>query len=319
VNTIQSVFDPGFKKGIGPDIHKIFDPENFSPDTTKWKLRLVHHGGDYGNFLSWFLHWLLQPIYVTFDEALWPDGSMHGAMCPYLQRWPDPADASKFFYRFSGHRRPDEHSILRMHLLGYHDKELYGSGIRELELLCKQGPTVIIDHTDSIFELANNRKEKMPSEITSKDADTVINSLDLWYRFYKRFLPKEPMHNLYKISMSDLTQNTFDTTMDLLEWWGVSNRINRSIKEIHEVIARWQQSQKHFGKDQLICNIVNEMKQNDKTSSSVLNLTNSDISAINFILDCFDGFFKYPLTPKGITEGIILFMKDRERYHDFGY
>lgn len=317
MNTIQSVFNPGFDKGIGPDIHKIFDPENFLPDTSKWKLRLAHHGGDYGNFLSWFLHWLLQPIYGTFEEALWPDRSMHGAMCPYLQRWTDPNDVNKFFYRFSGHRRPGKHSILRMHLLGYVDGELYGSGVRELELLCKQGPTILIDHTDSIFELANNRIEKMPREVTSLDHDDVMNSLHLWYRFYNRFLPKQAMDNFYKISVTDLTQDTFNTVMQIIKWWGVETQITRTTEEIQEVIVQWRQSQKHFGKDQLICNIVNEMKQNKKISSSVLTLTKIDTDAIKFILDCFDVFFKYPLTPKGITEGIILFMKDRESHHEF--
>ena len=269
-----------------------FNRQQFIPLVNEWALRIAHYGGDYGNFVSWFLQWLIDPEHSSIEQILLSDGSAHGTPVPYLQRDLITVSDSKYI-KYTLHDYPGifSKSILRLHLTGVGQ-----SPIDEVTLLSKQGPTLLID-PDLCIEVQNNRIDKMPKLPLAQETNPVAVIHN--YNFYRlNNIPIHSIKNLYVVSVTELTTNTYNTLEQILRWWGNHQMCAvRSKQEILDAVAYWHSKQQHIGKDQLICDIANGVNLPEAT------LTDLDRSFLNLIKNTWPVGKK--ITPHDIVHNLI--------------
>jgi len=207
----------------------------------QFDLRVVHTGGDYGNFLCWALGWLDDLNYQSIEDVITENGSVHNYRDNFINRHDE--------YHLTNTNTTS--SIVRLH---YNVNDIE-SDILEI---ADTGPTVVIDPTNCILELLNNRQPEMPfcsfTKVTNvielaraistfQNASNQINSIEHC--------------NLHVVKMKQLVNRPVKTLTTLCQWWKHKNSA-RSTKEIEESINFWQDRQAYLDQDEKILTLFRD-------------------------------------------------------------
>lgn len=216
-----------------------FVNDRFVPSLEKYNLRVLHHGGDYGNFITYVVEWLTGSTNYDIQQVITETGAAHGHPVYYLQR--HDVENNKISYEFYGHCKSN-FSVVRLHWLhsAYQDSTL------EVTLLSQQGPTVVVDYTDCILELTNNRRHKMPVPF-ELNVEKVI-SMHRHYSLVCRQIESWP--NVFVFKMKQLSIDPIKEFRRLMSFLKI--RPVRSNSQFQNMLQYWQSCQPFLGRDSQI-------------------------------------------------------------------
>lgn len=216
-----------------------FVNDQFVPNLEDLNLRVLHHGGDYGNFIVYVVEWMAGVNDTDIQQVIIPTGAAHGHSVYYLQR--DYLPDGNISYEFRG-RLANDFSVVRLHWLfpAYQDSAL------EVKLLSQQGPTVVIDYTDCMLEMSNNRRHKMPIPF-ELDVEKVI-SMHRHYSLICREIESWP--NVFVFKMKQLSIDPAKEFRRLLSF--LKLRAVRSNSQFRDMLQYWKSCQPFLGRDRQI-------------------------------------------------------------------
>jgi len=212
--------------------------DDFDKFINSYDLRILHSGGDYGNFLLWAMGWLDQKEYQTIQQVQTETGSFHHNMDNYINRDYDssPVELANIY---------NSASIVRLH---------YNINNIENDILsiADTGPTMLIDPTNCILEMLNNRETKMLQQASCKieNIQDLASQIQTWLNVFDkcRNLQHE---NLYIVKMKQLVKKPAITIKQAYQWWRKHDGV-RSNDEINDTVSYWQSKQKFLNHDESI-------------------------------------------------------------------
>lgn len=214
--------------------------DQFVPNTEDFFLRVLHYGGDYGNFISYAVEWLVGATDIKIQDVITETGASHLHEVCYLHRECNPGD-SNLHYIFYGPQRHNL-SVVRTHWV----PNAYPESTVEVKLLSRQGPTVVVDYTGCILELINNRRTKMPIQFTL-DAGNMISM----HRYYANVCWQvATWPNVFVFKMSKLSTDPAQELLRLISFLNI--RRQRTNTELQDMLQYWQSRQKFLGRDQQV-------------------------------------------------------------------
>jgi hypothetical protein len=216
-----------------------FVNDRFVPSLEKHNLRVLHHGGDYGNFIAYVVEWLTGSTDNDIQQVITETGSAHGHPVCYLHRY--GVENNKMSYEFLG-RCASNFSAVRLHWLF----PVYKDAALEVQLLSQQGPTVVVDYSECILEITNNRKHKMPVPF-ELDLETVILKHQHFALICRQI---ESCPNVFVFKMKQLNIDPIKEFRRLMTFLKI--RVVRSNSEFVNMLQYWQSSQPFLGRDQQV-------------------------------------------------------------------
>lgn len=207
-------------------------------DISNFDLRIIHAGGDYGNFLSWALAWLNDPEYENIENILTDNGSAHRHIENFIHRDFDQ-DNQLVDYELRNH---SDNGILRLHY-NFNNVE------KDIISLADIGPTVVIDPTNCLLETFNNRQEKMPNGSYKKINGVADLSAELTaFTHIIDTINKLNHSNLYVIKMKQLIGRPKQTILDCYNWW-TNQQTPANQNNFDQALLYWQNKQRFLSCD----------------------------------------------------------------------
>jgi len=222
--------------------------DDFDKFINSYDLRILHSGGDYGTFLTWALGWLDHKEYQDIQQLHTEAAGFYYHMDNYINR-----DYDSGTVRLTVN---DNHatSIVRLH---YNINDIEN----DILAIADTGPTILIDPTNCILEMLNNRETKMLQQASWSKIENIqelASQIQTWLNVFDkcRNLQHE---NLYIVKMKQLVKKPAITIKQAYQWWRKHHGV-RSNDEINDAIAYWQSKQKFLNHDE---NILALLRSND--------------------------------------------------------
>lgn len=248
----------------------------------QFELRVVHTGGDYGNFLCWGLGWLDDLNYQSIENVITDNGSAHNHRDNFINRYDE--------YHLTNANTTS--GIVRLH---YNINDIKHDILEIADI----GPTVVIDPTNCLIELINNRQTKMPAGSFRKITQTLMLEKEIsTFQNVVNKINSVEHPNLRVVKMKQLVNRPVNTLTALYQWWKQKDSV-RSNNELDECINFWQGRQEYLNQDEKILALFRDKNSalNDKIPEMLKEKIKQDITQLKS-LSSIDGLIYHDCLKK---------------------